>query len=242
MGEPLTEARAVRTFWNLRLLERLLWGAGLLLLLGVAGALAHRALSSRIDLARFDEARAGSGAPPPAPAPAPGVLEEPAVSDFSLWAPGRIKGYQESLAQGAPLPLAVLEIPRLNLRVAVLEGTDEVSLNRGLGHIAGTALPGQPGNVGLAGHRDGFFRCLQDIRQGDRLRLVLVGATEEYEVVGTRVVAPTEVSVLAPTPGPTVTLVTCYPFYFVGSAPQRFIVTAAPCATRSGIPEKSRER
>lgn len=240
----LTESQAVPATRNLRYLERALWGAGLVLLVGVGGALIHRAVTSRNDLSRFDSARKEGQAPvapPLAPVP-PGALAEPPVTDFSLWAPGRVKGYQESLTQGSPLPLAVLEIPRLDLRVAVLEGTDEVTLNRGLGHIGGTPLPGQGGNVGISGHRDGFFRCMKDIQLGDRIRLVLPQTTEEYVVTGTRIVAPTEVSVLAPTPGRTLTLVTCYPFYFVGSAPQRFIVTAAPPAESDANPETDRER
>ena len=224
----MTEKRIPSAHPKLRILEVALWGAGLLLLTGVFAAWVHREVSSRDDLARFDAARREGGASaPPAPQPTE-PLAEPPVTDFSLWAQGRIEGYRESLRLGSPMPLAVLEIPRLGLRVAVLEGTDEVTLNRGLGHIGGTPLPGQGGNVGISGHRDGFFRCLKDIRVGDRIRLVLPAEAEVYEVVGTRVVAPTEVSVLAPTPGPTLTLVTCYPFYYVGSAPERFIVTAGP--------------
>lgn len=209
-------------------IEGLLWGTGVLVLALCAAALVHRSVSSRADLKRFDEARAGRPQAPSPGAPSAGPLAEPAVADFSLWAPGRVKGYRESLLQGSPMPLAILEIPRLGLRVAVLEGTDEVTLNRGLGHIGGTPIPGQGGNVGLSGHRDGFFRCLKDVREGDRIRLVLPRSVEDYAVTRTRIVAPEEVSVLAPTSGKTLTLVTCYPFYYLGSAPQRFIVTAAP--------------
>jgi sortase A len=120
----------------------------------------------------------------------------------------------------------VLEIPRLGLTVPVLEGTEEITLNRGVGHIEDTALPGERGNVGIAGHRDGFFRVLKDVTSGDTIRLVTVGETLAYTVQDIRVVDPEEVQVLDPTGTPVLTLVTCYPFYYVGNAPQRYVVRA----------------
>jgi sortase A len=108
----------------------------------------------------------------------------------------------------------------------VLPGTDDVTLDRAVGHIEGTAAPDAAGNVGIAGHRDGFFRGLKDITQGDLIELVTLQDTVAYRVEKTWIVDPTDVSVLDPTPGRALTLVTCYPFYFVGSAPQRFIVRA----------------
>jgi sortase A len=120
-----------------------------------------------------------------------------------------------------------LEIPRLKLSVMVREGADEGTLSRAVGHIPGTVLPGSLGNVGLAGHRDTFFRTLRNIRADDTIELVTTEGTYRYIVKSTRIVTPRDVSVLQASGGETLTLVTCYPFYYVGSAPKRFIVHAA---------------
>jgi sortase A len=129
-----------------------------------------------------------------------------------------------------PLPrlsvIGRLEIPRLNLAVMVREGADEGTLSRAVGHIPGTALPGNIGNVGLAGHRDTFFRALRNIRSDDVIELQTTAGTYRYLVKSTRIVTPRDVSVLQASGGETLTLVTCYPFYYVGSAPKRFIVHA----------------
>ena len=108
----------------------------------------------------------------------------------------------------------------------MLPGTDDRTLDRGVGHIEGTAPPGADGNLGIAGHRDGFFRGLKDIVVGDVIQLDTVHGTDTYRIERTWVVTPEEVSVLDPTPTQAITLVTCFPFYFVGSAPERFIVRA----------------
>ena len=123
--------------------------------------------------------------------------------------------------------MAVLHIPKLNLEVPVFDGTDELTLNRGAGRIIGTARLGEVGNVGIAAHRDGFFRGLQDVGAGDTIELKLPDRTERYRVTGIQITTPENVSVLQPTVKASLTLVTCYPFYFVGSAPQRYIVHAA---------------
>lgn len=119
-----------------------------------------------------------------------------------------------------------LEAPRLGISVITREGTDASTLERAVGHIANTALPGEPGNAGFAGHRDTFFRRLRYARAGDRIIITSVSGRHEYVVRDTRVVSPKDVSVLDPTPEPTLTLVTCYPFRYVGPAPERFIVRA----------------
>jgi sortase A len=108
----------------------------------------------------------------------------------------------------------------------VLPGTDDFVLDRAVGHIDDTALPGTNGNIGIAGHRDGFFRGLKDIAAGDPIELETRKGRELYRVERTWIVDPEDVSVLDPTPVQSLTLVTCYPFYFIGSAPQRFIVRA----------------
>jgi sortase A len=133
-------------------------------------------------------------------------------------------------AAAPPAPRSVigrLSIPRLNLAVMVREGADEGTLRRAVGHIPGTALPGKIGNVGLAGHRDTFFRALRSIQTDDNIELQTTAGTYRYVVKSTRIVTPRDVSVLAASGGETLTLVTCYPFYYVGSAPKRFIVHAA---------------
>src|SRR5580698_3929177 len=119
-----------------------------------------------------------------------------------------------------------LEIPRLNLSVMVREGADERTLSRAVGHIPGTALPGKLGNVGLAGHRDTFFRELRNIREDDAIEFETTHGKYRYIVKSTSIVTPRDVSVLRASGGENLTLVTCYPFYYVGSAPKRFIVHA----------------
>ncbi len=119
-----------------------------------------------------------------------------------------------------------IEISRLGLSAIVMEGTTARTLRRAVGHIAGTALPGQPGNVGISGHRDTFFRPLRNIRQDDIITLTTLLGEFRYRVVSTKVVSPRETSVLNPTGQEILTLVTCHPFYFVGSAPDRFVVWA----------------
>lgn len=120
-----------------------------------------------------------------------------------------------------------VEIPRLRLSAVVFQGTNDSVLDRGVGHLDGSALPGQPGNVVLAAHRDTFFRSLRNVQRGDTIRVATPYATHTYVVDSTEIVNPTETRVMAPTPSPALTLITCYPFYFVGHAPKRFIVHAS---------------
>ncbi len=119
-----------------------------------------------------------------------------------------------------------LEIPRLGLSVMVVEGVGSDDLKRAAGHIPGTAFPGQSGNVAIAGHRDTFFRPLRLIRANDTITLRTLHGAYRYRVVSTKIVSPDDVEVLNPVGRDTLTLVTCYPFYYIGSAPQRFIVRA----------------
>jgi sortase A len=119
-----------------------------------------------------------------------------------------------------------IEIPRLLLSAVVVEGIGRTALRRAVGHIPGTALPGEPGNVGLAGHRDTFFRILKDLRTGDEIQLSTPGGTFKYVVESLLVVAPDNIGVLAPSSENALTLVTCYPFFYIGAAPKRWIVKA----------------
>jgi sortase A len=123
-------------------------------------------------------------------------------------------------------PFGRLEIPRLQLSAMVVEGVGARDLHFGIGHIPGTALPGDSGNVGLAGHRDTFFRKLGQLQPQDAVTLTTLTGVFEYRVVSTSIVSPEAVEVLDPTPEPELTLLTCYPFYYVGNAPQRYIVRA----------------
>ena len=119
-----------------------------------------------------------------------------------------------------------IEIRQLGLSAIVIEGTSWATLQRAVGHIAGTALPGAPGNVGISGHRDTFFRPLRNIHPNDIIKLTTLTGEFNYRVVSTRIVDPAEVSVLKSGVNESLTLVTCYPFYFVGPAPERFVVRA----------------
>lgn len=121
----------------------------------------------------------------------------------------------------------MLSIPRLKLEVPVFEGTDPLTLDRGVGRVEGTDVPGGDHNFGIAGHRDGFFRALKDIQVGDQVEIELPTGKDLYVVEGTTIVDPSDVSVLKQGNTSTLTLITCYPFYFVGDAPSRFIVKAS---------------
>jgi sortase A len=151
----------------------------------------------------------------------------PAGVDTSLWSDKRIRAYNESLSHAFGATLAVLSIPKIHLEVPLFEGTDDVTLDRGAGRIAGTAHPGQPGNLGVAGHRDGFFRGLKDVTLGDEIKLALPEGDATYVVDQITIVTPQDVSILQPRAISSITLVTCFPFYFVGSAPERYIVSAS---------------
>jgi sortase A len=144
--------------------------------------------------------------------------------DQSLWGKTRIAAYRASLGSQRDPPLGVLTISSVELVAPIFDGTAELTLNRGIGRIEGTADVGAPGNLGLAAHRDGFFRVLKDVEVGDTVHVESLHGAIRYRVTELLVVEPTDVHVLAPTDAATLTLVTCYPFYFIGEAPQRYIV------------------
>jgi sortase A len=189
-------------------LALLTWTA--LTVIGVAGG--------RYDLKRFHALRGT--------ALAATSLPRPGAPDFTLWNIARVRAWQATLQTNIAPPIAILRIPKLRLEVAVLPGTGELVLNRAVGHIEDTARPGDAGNAGIAGHRDGFFRGLKDIAIGDAIELETHDGHRSYRVARTSIVPPDDVSVLEPTATHALTLVTCYPFYFIGPAPQRFIVRA----------------
>lgn len=145
--------------------------------------------------------------------------------DQSLWSDDRKSAWAQLQGDTDPV-LAILSMPDLGLNVPVYDGSEDRQLDLGAGLIPGTALPGATGNVGIAAHRDGYFRVLKDVELGQRLTLMTEQGLREYRVTETMIVDPLDVEVLDPTDTSVVTLVTCYPFYFVGAAPQRFIVRA----------------
>lgn len=128
-----------------------------------------------------------------------------------------------------------VEISRLDISAMVREGVDAATLSRAVGHVPSTPLPGAAGNVAIAAHRDTYFRNVRNIRNGDRIRMVTPKGTYEYIVDSLKIVEPTEVNVLDPTPEPAITLVTCYPFNYIGSAPKRFIVRARQVTTEARL-------
>ncbi len=194
------------------------------LLAAFAGALIYRSASSRQALLEFDQAQVLPAGEDPLAALRPGSEE---AVDFRLWSEKRVRAYRKSLSIMKNSPLAVVRIEKAHLRVPVFEGTDELALNRGVGWIAGTARPGEAGNIGIAGHRDGFFRKLKDVVPGDVIELSTTRDTTEYTVDQIEVVTPDDISVLRPRAVPALTLVTCYPFYFMGDAPKRYILHAS---------------
>ena len=154
-------------------------------------------------------------------------FEDTGEPDTSLWAAGRIADYQVSLQAELPQVLGVLEVPSVGLKVPVYATNSELVMDRGAGIIDGMAYPHEPGNIGISGHRDGYFRVLKDVQVGDAILVQSLEGVKQFKIDATKVVAISDKTLLRDTDDQTVTLVTCYPFYFVGHAPKRFIVTAS---------------
>ena len=132
--------------------------------------------------------------------------------------------------------LARLSIDRLDSRWVVVEGADKTELQRAPGHLIDSALPGNRGNCVIAGHRDTQFRVLRNVEIGEDISVETGGRTYVYRVTERRIVAPTDTRSLDPTTNPTLTLVTCYPFYYVGPAPKRFVIRAELVSSGTGSP------
>jgi LPXTG-site transpeptidase (sortase) family protein len=156
------------------------------------------------------------------------VLTSYLEPDQSLWDATQIKDYEEALKAEFPPPLGLLIIDDLNIQVPIYNGTEEHILDRGAGRIKGMAKMDEDGNLGISAHRDSFFRGLKDIEMGDVILVQSAHGVERYAVSDIEIVPKDDISVLDPVDHKTLTLVTCYPFYHVGAAPQRFIVTALP--------------
>jgi LPXTG-site transpeptidase (sortase) family protein len=195
------DARTCRRYW--KHLESALWIAGFVLIVTYVVTAVDATWGRERDLAR---------------------LEVQSPPDTSTWSSSRMEAYRAS-ALVAPDPLiGVVDIPAVGLEVPLYSDTSELHLNRGAGLIPGMARPGSVGNVGVAGHRDGYFRSLRNVKVGEMIEVRTRAARYRYRVSSLTVVSSVDARLLAPTPQPVITLVTCYPFYFVGHAPQRFVV------------------
>lgn len=196
----------------LRAAYYLFLGAGIMAL-GYAGYTAMDAYwFQRVETAKFEAVSAPAVLPAVEP---PGVEAAP-------------------IAEGGVI--GEIEVPRLGLKAIVLQGDSEKLLRRAVGHLPETALPGESGNVALAGHRDGLFRPLRNVRPGDTITLRTPDREFQYQVDWTAVVPPTALRVIEPTTEPALTLVTCFPFYYVGAAPERFVVRARKIAVAQSVP------
>ena len=202
-------------------LESLLRNAGVLLVALFVVAIVHRNVLSHAELSHFRLRQTGFAAEPQR------VVTSTGTPNLALWSEQRIRGYQESLAIRLAPAVGILRIANIKLEVPILEGTDSLSLNEGVGHVAGTANLGEDGNFAVAGHRDGFFRGLKDVSLGDAVEVAGLDEIETYIVDRIIVVDPTDVSVLQPRTRTSLTMITCYPFHYIGSAPKRYIVQAS---------------
>jgi sortase A len=226
-----------------RILEIFCWSVGLLrLAFYVTTRARQRAVAARVvrdfhESRNVQSARTAPGAPsaPIASSSASLPRQEPqpalrqlswGTPDQSLWSPVRVRAWEAGPQPSTGHALAVLRIPRIGLEVPVFEGTDDATLDLGLGHVEGTAGLDAPGNVALAGHRDGFFRVLKDVGAGDEIDMETQVGMRRYVVKDIVIVKPDDVWVLDDNSA-ALTLVTCYPFYYTGSAPQRYIVRAS---------------
>jgi sortase A len=222
---------------KMRRLECLLLAVGLVLLATSCAGLLFRHVASRVAIKQF---QTGDVARLRQHADSFVVPNSASTVDFRQWSIRRTQAFWDSISQKFDTPLAVLRIPKLDLEVPVFNGTDALTLDRGVGRILGTVKPGQGGNMGIAGHRDGFFRGLKDLIVGDVVDLDGPEHSDRYIVRQIQIVKPDDVSVLAPTTKRTITLVTCFPFYYAGSAPERYIVKASIQNSKSA--EQSSER
>lgn len=210
---------------SLRAVELVLWVAGIALLGGYVAARTAFEGARADGIAAYRQAQAAASGPETAP-PLPAAAGDTPGVDRSLWSRQRIAAFLVAAPAAGP-PLGVLHIPRLGLEVPVRPGTGEADLDSGAAHIRGTAGLTASGNIGIAAHRDGFFRALQDVAIDDEIVLEAGGLARTFRVVDLAIVPPGETSVLAPADETAVTLVTCYPFWFAGHAPRRYVVRAA---------------
>lgn len=213
----------------MRVVPRILFGAGLALMLLYVVTLTAGELGRRADVENFSSETADGNA----------WRAQTIPPDMSLWSERRVRDFNLAERKIVAAPLAVLRVRTLGLSVPVYPTTTEVHLNRGVGVIPGMAMPDRGGNLGLAGHRDGFFRVLKDIEPGTVIEVETHRRMHRYRVASIDIVDKADGRLLVDTDDPTITLVTCHPFYFVGDAPRRFVVRgvylwpASAAATRT---------
>lgn len=209
----------------MRVTQWILLGSGLALMLLSVATMAAGELGRRADVERFsaepEKAAWQARTQPP---------------DMSLWSARRVQDFKLAETATVAAPLAVLRVPALALNVPVYPTTAEVHLNRGVGVIEGMSTPDGGGNLGLAGHRDGFFRVLKDIGPGTVVEVETHRRVHRYRITSIDIVDKADGRLLVDTDDPTITLVTCYPFYFVGDAPRRFIVRGVYLWPASSVP------
>ena len=202
-------------------IDRALLTIGIVLLALYGAAIAHRRIMSVAAMEAFQSVE------PKMPPDHVAASVRTAQPDFALWSPARVLHFKEALAKHSMTAVGILRIPTAHVEAPILEGTDEIALNEGVGHIAGTGPVGGNGNIGIAGHRDGFFRGLKDVQVGDTIQIDTKQGPITYTVDRMLIVDPHDVSVLKAQGHPALTLITCYPFYTLGSAPRRYIVQAS---------------
>ena len=212
----------------LKLLEYCCWGLGAGLLITYLASTLSAQYGSRSALIAFEASRAGIAVAAPLGGDEPGLHAglDHAPPDQSGWSAERVRQYAQSRWDVPLTPEAVIRIPSLGLEVPVFPGETEANMTRGAGRITGSPRFGEPGNVSVSSHRDGFFRKLEDLRVGDEIVVDTRAATYRYVVEEIRITEPADTVVLWPGEVPELTLVTCYPFNFIGRAPQRYVVRA----------------
>ncbi|HEX5755339.1 MAG TPA: class D sortase [Arenimonas sp.] len=232
----------MRNGLNLRVIEIACWTLGVSLLLVYAGGRAHGEIERRQAIAAFTASKStatlalakgaaidAAAAPAMVPvaqttwAPLSAVPGDP---DRSEWSPARVRGHAESVLADPSLPVALLRIPRVALEVPVYPDVGERNLNRGAGLVDTGANADSNGNIAIAAHRDGYFRVLSQVEVGDVIELESAAQQRRYRIDALSIVDPHDLSPLQASDGPVLTLITCYPFWFVGNAPQRYIVRA----------------
>jgi sortase A len=230
-GLPGANAKQPRWWKAVWWVERITLTSGLSLLAIVGVSRLERSISSQDALKAFTDSST------PIASSTPRTEEEERLT-VPERAPSSEPADSGASSTKRNVPIAVLKIRKIDLEVPVFDGTDALTLNHAVGRIEGTAQPGGPGNMGIAGHRDTFFRGLKDIRKGDAIELTTREAIRSYTVDEIQVVTPETVSVLGPRESPSLTLVTCFPFYFVGSAPKRYVVMASLTGEQRSGPDK----
>jgi sortase A len=230
-------AKRERKFWTWT--ERVLLAAGLSLLAIYGAARIEGVISFHTALRKFAAIESRAALAKQSEAAEMRAAAEAETSELGTVSDREQAGSDEEQMQQSGAPLALLRIAKIQLEAPVFDGTDGLTLNHGVGRIAGTARPGETGNIGIAGHRDGFFRGLKNVGVGDAIELETPNGTDTYIVDQVQIVAPEDTSVLRPRSVASVTLVTCYPFHFIGSAPQRYVVTAFLSLEKNGGAENS---